>query len=324
MNSRTIKLLEYNRILEMLAEQAGSELTKERISKLEPMTHLHAIQDAQTETTEAVSVILYKGNIPVGAFPDLSRILKMARKGRVLNMRELLQVRVCLQIAREVKTFLTEDVPEIPTLQEIGNLLERVDELEKDIDRCVLSEDEMADSASPELKRIRKEIRNKNESIRNRLNKTVSTSSAQKFLQEAIVTMRNGRYVIPVKREYANMFPGLVHDQSQSGSTLFIEPQSVVNMNNELRELDLAEQAEITRILEMFSGRVAEHFHGLNNNQKLLLELDFISAKGKLSLQMNAFEPRMNTEGILEIYHGRHPLIPADKVVPINVSLGEN
>ena len=130
MNSRTIKLLEYNRILEMLAEQAGSELTKERISKLEPMTHLHAIQDAQTETTEAVSVILYKGNIPVGAFPDLSRILKMARKGRVLNMRELLQVRVCLQIAREVKTFLTEDVPEIPTLQEIGNLLVRVDELE--------------------------------------------------------------------------------------------------------------------------------------------------------------------------------------------------
>ena len=155
MNSRTIKLLEYNRILEMLAEQAGSELTKERISKLEPMTHLHAIQDAQTETTEAVSVILYKGNIPGGAFAHLSRILKMARKGRVLNMRELLQVRVCLQIAREVKTFLTEDVPEIPTLQEIGNLLVRVDDLEKDIDRCVLSEDEMADSASRELNRIR-------------------------------------------------------------------------------------------------------------------------------------------------------------------------
>lgn len=323
MNSRSLRLLEYNRILEMLAELTGSSLTRERVYQLEPMTHLHAISDAQTETTEAVSVILYKGNIPVGEFPDVRPFLKMARKGRVLTMKELLQIRSALQIAREVKAFLTTDVPEIPTLTEIANLLEVVEALEKDINRCILSEDEMADNASPALKRIRREIRSKNENIRTKLNKMVSTSSSQKFLQEAIVTMRNGRYVIPVKREYANLFPGLVHDQSQSGSTLFIEPQSVVNMNNELRELALEEQAEITRILQAFTGRVAEHYHGLNNNQKLLLELDFISAKGKLSVKMNAFEPRINTEGILDIRQGRHPLIPEDKVVPINVSLGK-
>lgn len=323
MNSRSLRLLEYNRILEMLAELTGSSLTRERVYRLEPMTHLHAISDAQTETTEAVSVILYKGNIPVGEFPDVRPFLKMARKGRVLTMKELLQIRSALQIAREVKAFLTEDVPEIPTLTEIAGLLEVVEALERDINRCILSEDEMADNASPALKRIRREIRSKNENIRTKLNKMVSTSSSQKFLQEAIVTMRNGRYVIPVKREYANLFPGLVHDQSQSGSTLFIEPQSVVNMNNELRELALEEQAEITRILQAFTGRVAEHYHGLNNNQKLLLELDFISAKGKLSVKMNAFEPRINTEGILDIRQGRHPLIPDDKVVPINVSLGK-
>lgn len=323
MNSRSLRLLEYNRILEMLAELTGSSLTRERVYQLEPMTHLHAISDAQTETTEAVSVILYKGNIPVGEFPDVRPFLKMARKGRVLTMKELLQIRSALQIAREVKAFLTTDVPEIPTLTEIANLLQVVEALEKDINRCILSEDEMADNASPALKRIRREIRSKNENIRTKLNKMVSTSSSQKFLQEAIVTMRNGRYVIPVKREYANLFPGLVHDQSQSGSTLFIEPQSVVNMNNELRELALEEQAEITRILQAFTGRVAEHYHGINNNQKLLLELDFISAKGKLSVKMNAFEPRINAEGILDIRQGRHPLIPEDKVVPINVSLGK-
>lgn len=309
--------------MEMLAELTGSSLTRERVYQLEPMTHLHAISDAQTETTEAVSVILYKGNIPVGEFPDVRPFLKMARKGRVLTMKELLQIRSALQIAREVKAFLTTDVPEIPTLTEIANLLQVVEALEKDINRCILSEDEMADNASPALKRIRREIRSKNENIRTKLNKMVSTSSSQKFLQEAIVTMRNGRYVIPVKREYANLFPGLVHDQSQSGSTLFIEPQSVVNMNNELRELALEEQAEITRILQAFTGRVAEHYHGINNNQKLLLELDFISAKGKLSVKMNAFEPRINAEGILDIRQGRHPLIPEDKVVPINVSLGK-
>ena len=323
MNSRTLTLLEYNRILEMLAEQAGSELTRERILHMKPMTHLHAIQDAQTETTEAVSVILYKGNIPVGDFPDLLPKLKLARKGRVLSMKELLQVRRGLQIAREVKAFLQDDVPDIPTISEIVSLIETVDPLEKDINRCILSEDEMADAASLELKRIRREIRNKNENIRNRLSKTVNSSASQKFLQEAIVTMRNGRYVIPVKREYANMFPGLVHDQSQTGSTLFIEPQSVVNMNNELRELALQEQAEITRILKQLSGRVSEHYHGLTNNQKLLIELDYIGAKGKLSVAMNAFEPHINTDGVMNIVRGRHPLIPEDKVVPISVSLGK-
>ena len=324
MNTRTLKLLEYNKIIDMLAEEAGSEMTREEIRRLEPMVNLHAIHDALTETTEAVSVILYKGNIPIGELPDTAGLLGMARKGRTLNMKELLQIRRSLAIAREVKAFLSSDVPELHVIAEIADLIEPVVPLENEINRCILSEDEMADNASPELRRIRREVRNKNETIKTKLNKTVTSSASAKFLQDAIVTMRNGRYVIPVKREYANLFPGLVHDQSQSGSTLFIEPQSVVNLNNELRELDMAEQAEITRILQKFTDQVAEHYHALNNNQKLLIQLDFISAKGKLSCRMNAFEPHVSEDGILDIRKGRHPLIPADKVVPINVSLGED
>ena len=325
MNSKILGLLEFNKIMNLLADQAGSVLAKDRIAALAPMTNKHMVQDALTETTEAVSVILYKGSIPVGDVGDITGVLGMARRGRCLSMREILQVKRSLQIAREVKNFLESDMPDgLKSLPEIASLLVSIPALEQDIDRSILSEDEMADNASPTLRDIRREIRNKNELIKSRLQKMVSSSSAKTHLQEAIVTMRNGRYVIPVKREYANVYPGMVHDQSSTGATLFIEPQSVVNMNNELRQLDSEEQAEITRILQLFTSRIAEHFNELENNQKLLIELDFINAKGKLSCDMDARCPHLNEDGILELRSGRHPLISIDKAVPIDVELGKD
>lgn len=325
MNSKILGLLEFNKILDLLKEQAGSEITRERIDALVPMTDMHMIQDALTETTEAVSVITYKGNIPVGEIGDVSGILGMARKGRCLSMKELLYVRTSMIVTRQVKLFLSSDLPSnLKVIPEICGLLEPTPKLEEDIGMAIISEDEMADNASPELKRIRRDMRNKNDQIKSRLQKMTTSGSAKTHLQDAIVTMRNGRYVIPVKREYINMFPGMVHDQSSTGATLFVEPQAVVVLNNELRQLQMDEQAEIVRILEAFTSRVGEHYHALMNNQKLLAELDFINAKGKLSCLKDGMEPALNEEGYISIRSGRHPLIPADKVVPTNVEIGLN
>ena len=325
MNSKILTLLEFNKILDLLRDQAGSGLAKERIVQLEPMTNMRMAKDALTETTEAVSVIVHKGSIPVGEIGDISSIVSMARRGRCLSMRELLQVRTSIASSRAVKTFLKEDMPEgLKVISEIAGLLDPQVKLEHDIYDAIISEDEMSDNASPVLKSIRRDMRNKNDLIKSRLQKMVSSSSAKSHLQDAIVTMRNGRYVIPVKREYISLFPGMVHDQSSTGATLFVEPQAVVTLNNELRQLELDEQAEIVRILELFSSRVGEHHQSLLNDQRLMAELDFINAKGKLSVMMDGAEPHLNGENIIDIKTGRHPLIPADKVVPTNIELGRD
>ena len=325
MNSKILTLLEFNKILDLLRDLAGSGLAKERIEQLEPMTNMRMAKDALTETTEAVSVIVHKGSIPVGEIGDISSIVSMARRGRCLSMRELLQVRTSIASSRAVKTFLKEDMPEgLKIIPEIAGLLDPQVKLEHDIYDAIISEDEMSDNASPVLKSIRRDMRNKNDLIKSRLQKMVSSSSAKSHLQDAIVTMRNGRYVIPVKREYISLFPGMVHDQSSTGATLFVEPQAVVTLNNELRQLELDEQAEIVRILELFSSRVGEHHQSLQNDQRLMAELDFINAKGKLSVMMDGAEPHLNEENIIDIKTGRHPLIPADKVVPTNIELGRD
>ncbi|MBQ0004736.1 MAG: endonuclease MutS2 [Clostridiales bacterium] len=325
MNSKILGLLEFNKITNLLAQQAGSALTKKRINELKPAVNMRQVSDALTETTEAVSVIMYKGSIPIGEIGDIRDLLKMARKGRCLSMRELLKIKSTLTITRQAKTFLTSDVPDnLKIIAEIAELLAPVPKLEKDIDSAILSDDEMSDNASSALKNIRREIRNKNDQIKSRMQKITSSQTSSKFLQDSIVTIRNGRYVIPVKREYASMFPGLVHDQSSTGATLFIEPQSIVTMNNELRQLEMDEQAEITRILQLFSSRVAEHHHEILNNQNLLAELDYINAKGKLSILMDGREPKINDKGIIDIKSGRHPLLDPEKAVPINVELGRD
>ena len=238
-------------------------------------------------------------------------------------MRQLLQVLYNLKVASNVVTFLKSDLPPLPIINGMAEVIVTFPRLAERIDRCILSEDEMADSASPELRNIRRDIVRQNDAIRNRLNSILNSSTSKTYLQDAIVTMRDGRYVVPVKAENRSKVPGIVHDQSGSGATLFIEPQVIVELNNKLRELELAEKAEIDRILAELSSNVAEHFHDIMNNQKLLIDLDVIFAKGKLSCMMKAEEPAIDEDGYLDLRAARHPLIDPKKVVPINVSIGK-
>ncbi len=237
-------------------------------------------------------------------------------------MRQLLQVHYNLSLARRVTVFLKSDLPPLPVIQSIGEVIAVYKGLEEEIDRCILSEDEMADNASSELRSIRRAIVRQNDALKARMNQIINSSDNKTLLQDAIVTVRDGRYVIPVKQEHRGKFPGIVHDQSATGATLFIEPQVIVNLNNELRQLELQEKAEIERILAELTGRVSEHYHGLLNNQKLLVQLDVIMAKGKLSVLQHGEEPAVCEDGELILKEARHPLIDPKKVVPINVSIG--
>lgn len=324
MNEKTYRVLEYNKIIDLLKAEAASDMAKKVIGEMKPLVDVHLIRELLTETSEAVSVIVHKGALPLGAFYDIEPSLNLAKKGGTLTMKQLLEVLYNLHVAREASDFLRNDVPEIPVIREMSDLLSIQRRLEENIDRCIISEDEMSDNASSELRSIRRSIVRQNEAVRAKLNHILGSSDNKMLLQDAIVTMRQGRYVIPVKQEHRSRFPGIVHDQSATGATLFIEPQAVVNLNNELRELELAEQKEIQRILLELSGNVAEHYHNLMNNQKLLLKLDVIFARGRLSAKYKGTDVEINEEGILDIKKGRHPLLDAKKVVPINVSLGKD
>lgn len=323
MNKKGLKVLEYNKIIELLSSQAGSEMAKEKLKALTPSDNGAEIREYLAETTEAVSVIVRKGSLPVGQIYDIENAMHLARKGGSLTMRQLLQVLYNLKVASNVVTFLKSDLPPLPIINGMAEVLVTFPRLAERIDRCILSEDEMADSASPELRTIRRDIVRQNDAIRNRLNSILNSGTSRTYLQDAIVTMRDGRYVVPVKAENRSKVTGIVHDQSGSGATLFIEPQVIVELNNKLRELELAEKAEIERILAELSSNVAEHFHDIMNNQKLLIDLDVIFAKGKLSCMMKAEEPAIDDRGYLDLRQARHPLIDPKKVVPINVSIGK-
>ena len=323
MNKKGLKVLEYNKIIELLSSQAGSEMAKEKLKALTPSDNAAEIREYLAETTEAVSVIVRKGGLPVGQIYDIENAMHLARMGGSLTMRQLLQVLYNLKVASNVVTFLKSDLPPLPVINGMAEVIVTFPRLAERIDRCILSEDEMADSASPELRTIRRDIVRQNDAIKNRLNNILNSGTSRTYLQDAIVTMRDGRYVVPVKAENRAKVPGIVHDQSGSGATLFIEPQVIVELNNKLRELELAEKAEIERILAELSSNVAEHFHDIMNNQKLLIDLDVIFAKGKLSCMMQAEEPTIDEDGYLELRSARHPLIDPKKVVPINVSIGK-
>ncbi len=324
MREKTIRILEYNKILKKLEEQAGSEMAREKISELRPFREIPVIRDMLMETTEAVRLILHKGPLPLGGFYDIEDSLHRARKGGSLTMKQLLQIHFNLSLARRVTVFLKGDLPPLPIMQSIGEAIAVHKKLEDEIDRCILSEDEMSDNASPELKHIRRSIARQNDALKARINQIINSSENRTMLQDAIVTVRDGRYVIPVKQEHRGKFPGIIHDQSATGATLFIEPQVIVNLNNELRQLELEEQAEIERILAELTGRVSEHHHDLLNNQKLLVQLDVIMAKGKLSMLQHGEEPQISESGGLVLKEARHPLLDAEKVVPINLKIGEN
>ena len=322
MNKKTFKVLEYPKIIEMLREQAGSAMAKEIIADFVPHTDIRLVRTALQETSEASSAIMAKGNPPLGQIYDIGPALHFSRKGGTLTMRQLLQVLYNIRVASNMVTWFRSDLPELPILMGMAEVIATFPRLADNIDRCIISEDEMADNASPELRSIRRNMVRQNEAIRNRLGQIIASSDNKTFLQDAIVTMRDGRYVVPVKAEHRGKIAGIVHDQSSTGATIFIEPQVIVNLNNELRELELAEKAEMERILAELSSNVAEHFHDLVNNQKLLTEMDVIFAKGKLSVQMEADAPNMNESGLVNLKQARHPLIDRKKVVPINVSVG--
>ena len=323
MNEKAYRVLEYNKILDLLSAEAASVITKGMAEELKPAVDQYLIREMLTETTEAVSVIMRKGALPLGSFYDIRDSLYLAQKGSTLTMKQLLQILYNLQVARNAANFLKSDLPELPVIKGLAEVLSIQKRLEDDIDRCILSEDEMADQASPELKNIRRSILRQNEAIRAKMNQILNSSDNRTYLQDAIVTMRQGRYVIPVKQEHKARFPGIVHDQSSTGATLFVEPQAIINLNNELREMELAEKVEIERILAELSAGVGEVHQELLNNQEILVKLDFIFAKGKLSVKMKGAEPELNTRGVLRIKDGRHPLIPKDKVVPISIAIGK-
>ncbi len=324
MNKKTLDVLEYKKIIQLLQGEAGSELSKQLASELMPYDEKYIIEEELRSTTEAVDLIVHKGALPTAGLYDIESAYNFVRKGGTLTMKQLLQVEHNLHITSEVVRFMKSDIPDVPLIQSMTELLAVQPRLEENIGRCILSEDEMSDNASSELRSIRRSIARQNDAIKNKINHILNSADNRTYLQDSIVTMRDGRYVIPVKQEHRSRFPGIVHDQSKAGATLFIEPQVIVNLNNELRELEMAEEAEIARILADLSSAVAEHYHDLKNNQKILVQLDFIMAKGKLSGKMRAEEPRINEDGILNIRNGRHPLIDPEKVVPINVAVGKD
>ena len=323
MKDKTLKTLEYDKILSMLAAGASSAAAKEKLLGLSPMTDQISVMEALGETTEAVSVIVRKGNAPLGQLYDIDGAMSFAKKGGSLTMKQLLQILYNIRVASNVITFLKSDLPVLPVIDGIRDALETFPRLEENIDRCIISEDEMADNASPKLKDIRRSIHRQNDAIKNRLNNILNSQDNKTYLQDSIVTIRDGRYVVPVKAEHRARFPGIVHDQSSTGATIFIEPQVIVNLNNELRELELAEQVEIERILAELSSNAAEHYAQIMNNQKLLTMLDIIFAKGKLSIAMKGEEPHITSDGAVTLKQARHPLIEYKKAVPIDVSVGD-
>lgn len=323
-NRKALRVLEYDKIIAMLGVEACSGLTRALIQDLEPSGDPDWIREELANTDEALRVILRKGTPPFGNFYDIGGFVHLAAKEGTLTPKQLLEVAYNLTSARKTSVFLSADLPELPRIRGLVSAISVLKDLEEEIQRCILSEDEIADSASAELKRIRRAILRQNEAIRSKIQQIVGSAQNRLFLQDALVTMRQGRYVIPVKAEHKNRLPGIVHDQSSSGATLFVEPQTIVNMNNELRELELEEKKEIFRILQELSGRVGMQELQIKGNQEILTRLDFMFAKGRLACNMKGSLPNINGEGILRIRKGRHPLIDKKTVVPVDVSIGES
>ncbi len=320
---RTLRVLEFTRVREMLAEAALTDMGAEKCRQLVPCEDLSAAQEAQAETEEAVVILRYVGGHPLAAFPDVRAPLSACEKGANLSAGMLLGVAELLRASRTARDALITERENTPRLRMKAEALYADRRLEKDITDAILTEDEIADRASAELMNIRRHLRGAQERIRERLNQMIHSSALQKALQDPIITVRNDRYVLPVRAEYRSSVPGLVHDQSSSGATLFIEPMVAVEMGNDLRQWELKEQQEIARILAALSAEVEPHARDLAETTECLAELDFLFARGLLSRRMNAVCPKLNRDGYLNIIRGRHPLIDPERVVPGNIWLGK-
>ena len=325
MNDKALRILEYHKIINLLIDKATSLPGKEVCKKLTPMTELAAIEEAQQQTADAFTRLIKGGRIHFSDNKDISFSLKSLEIGSNLSASELLKIASSLACAGRARSYArTERDEEIAdSLKPLFEELEPLTPLQNEINRCIISEEEIADDASPNLKRIRRSINQTNDKIHSQLTNMVNTSY-RTYLQDAVITMRNNRYCIPVKSEYKGNVPGMVHDQSSTGSTLFIEPAAIVSLNNQLKELALQEKEEIEVILATLSASCSEHIAALGHNLKLLTQLDFIFAKAGLAIDMNASRPLFNNEHYIQIRKGRHPLLDKKKVVPIDITLGKD
>ena len=322
MKERTLRVLEFTKIRDMLTEKALTPLGAEKCQALVPSTNFQEISEWQEETEEALVVLTYVGGHPMASFSDVRPYLALCDKGATLSPKALLEIATLMRACRTARSTLVTERDNTPRLKEKASLLGSFRNLEDDITTAILSEDEIADKASNELANIRRHLRGATERIKERLNSMIRSSAYQKYLQDPILTMRNDRYVLPVKAEYRASVPGLVHDQSASGATLFIEPMAAVEMGNELKQWEAKEKQEIERILAALSAEVAPYAVQLKENLELLAELDFAFAKGLLSRDMSGVTPKMNRDGFINIIRGRHPLIDREKVVPSNLWMG--
>ena len=325
MNQKALKVLEYDKIIQLLAEQATSDAGKKRCLELVPMTDKQLITDAQAQTADALSRIYRKGSISFGGLKDPGFQMKRLEIGGCLNAAELLSICTLLEITRRAKAYSRENRDDLPadSLDVLFAGLEPLTPLLEEIRRCIPAEDEISDDASPALHSVRRTIRNINDKIHGAMNNLLNSSTTRSYLQDAVITMRNGRYCLPVKAEYKGQVPGMIHDQSSTGSTLFIEPMSVVKLNNDLKEAFLKEQEAIEAVLAELSNLTAQYAAYLLDNYRILADLDFIFAKANLAKIQNGMAPIFNTEGRIRIRQGRHPLLNPKKVVPIDVHLGD-
>lgn len=323
MDKKILETLEYDKITAMLETHARCQIGKERARKLEPLTELAELNAELDLTSEAEAVLFRLGQSPVDEFPDTRDTLKRIKAVSALSMRELLDIASCLRAIRIAKSALTKESDQM-RLAAMAVNLPSYKFIEDELNRCILNEDEMFDGASPALSRIRRELRVANEKVREKLTSMIRSSTYQQYLQDPIITMRNGRFVIPVKQEYRKQIPGLIHDQSGSGQTLFIEPAAVVELGNTFKKLLAQERDEIERILSELTSMVAPYGEDIYNALILLGEIDLRFAKAQLARDMNAVRPEMNDELRIRIVRGRHPLLDKAKAVPIDIWLGED
>ena len=323
MNSKVLRVLEYHKIISHLTEKASSEPGRRLAQALVPMTDLEEIRTAQIQTADALGRLFAKGSTSFGNNKDLGMSIKSLEVGSALSIAELLRIASFLENVNRIKAYGRRERDDIPgdSLDVYFDSLEPLTPLANEINRCILSEEEIADDASPALKRIRRSMAITNDRIHSQLNSMIN-GSLRTYLQDAVVTMRDNRYCIPVKSEYKGQVPGMVHDQSSTGSTFFIEPAAIVNLNNELKELSIKEQEEIEAVMAALSALAAAHTDALATDQKSMTMLDFIFAKASLAMDQNATMPLFNTDQQIRIRKGRHPLIDKKAVVPVDILLG--
>lgn len=325
MNQKVLKTLEYNKVIDMLTEKADSEPGKKLCRELLPSTDPEEIRRNQAHTRDALQRLFKTGGTSFGNNCDLGFSVKSLEIGSILSILELLKIASLLNNVARIKSYGKKEREDIPddSLSEYFEQLTPLTQVANEINRCILSEEEIADDASPRLKSIRRSMIQTSEKIHAQLN-SMLTGSYRTYLQDAVITMRGNRYCIPIKAEYKGQVQGMVHDQSATGSTYFIEPAAVVELNNRIRELELEEKEEIQIILATLSAMAGEHTEELSANQKIMTVLDFIFAKAELAMDMNATEPQFNTNRYINIRKGRHPLLDKKKVVPIDIHLGKD